>query len=114
MITMTLQTKLEKIENALTSIDDLSVYHYLRPKLSAPYCVWQEDSENDALQSDNHKDEQSIYGSVDYFTKEEYDAMADAIQEALNNTEGVYWTYNSVQYEEDTELIHHEWTWSVI
>ena len=111
---MTLESKLSKIEQALTAIPNLNVYHYLRPKLSAPFCVWQEDSESSSLEADNHKREQAIGGSVDYFTKTEYDPMVDNIQEALNSIDGCGWTYNSVQYEEETELIHHEWNWSVL
>lgn len=109
-----LQTKLEKIENALTSIEGLSVYHYLRPRLSAPFCVWQEDGESDALWTGNHKAEQAVSGSLDYFTSQEYDTMVDEIQAALNSIEGCGWSYNSVQYEDETNLIHHEWVWRVI
>lgn len=111
---MTLQSKLEKIEQALTSIEGLRVYHYLRPQLPTPFCVWQEDSETSSLEADDHKGEQAIGGSIDYFTQEEYDPMVDCIQEALNTTEGCGWSYNSVQYEDETELIHHEWVWRII
>lgn len=109
-----LQNKLEIIQNALTSIDGLRVYHYLRPQLQAPFCVWQEDGEGSSLEANNHKGEQSISGSIDYFTKTEFDSMCDQIQEALNQTENVSWRLNSVQYEDDTELIHHEWTFRVL
>lgn len=111
---MSLMNKISKIEEALTSINGLSVYHYLRPQLKAPFCIWQEDGEAGSLESDNHKGEQAISGSVDYFTQSEYDGMIDDIQEALNSVEGCGWSLNSVQYEDETELIHYEWTWTVI
>lgn len=111
---MTLQNKLEKIEKALTSIEGLTVFHYLRPNMNAPFCVWQEDGEASSLQGDNHKQEQAISGSIDYFTKEEYDSMTDLIQGALNEIECCGWELNSVQYEDDTELIHYEWYFRVI
>lgn len=110
---MTLQSKLEKIENALTSIEGLAVYHYLRPQLKAPFCVWQEDAENGSLEADLNKEEQAISGTVDLFTKLEYDPLNDAIQGALNTIENCAWSLNSVQYEEDTELIHYEWSFTV-
>lgn len=111
---MNSQDKLLKIEEALTSIQGLRVYHYLRPQLKAPFCVWQEDSESGSLESDNHKGEQAIGGTIDYFTQTEYDEMIDAIQDALNTIDGCGWGLNSVQYEDDTELIHYEWYWNII
>ena len=38
----------------------------------------------------------------------------DLIQEALNTSEGVGWVLSSVQYEDETNLIHYEWTFAVI
>lgn len=111
---MNLQNKIMKIEEALTSIEGLSVYHYLRPQLKAPFCVWQEDSESNSLEANNHKGEQAIGGTIDYFTQTEYDNMVETIQETLNKIEGCGWTLNSVQYEDETELIHYEWYWNVI
>lgn len=57
--------------------------------------------------------EQGITGTVDYFTLTEYDANIEAIQVALNNVENLSWAINSVQYEEDTNLIHYEWRWTL-
>ena len=110
---MTLQNKLRKISEALTSIYGLKVYHYFRPQLDAPYCVWQEDGEWNSLQTSNHKQEQAISGTIDYYTHEEFDDFIDAIQIALNQIENCGWRINSIQYEDDTELIHYEWLWRV-
>lgn len=111
---MSFQTKLRKIADALTSIPSLgsNVYHYWRFGADAPYCIWQEDGDA-GFQSDNHKGEQAITGTVDYFTLTEYDGNIEAIQIALNNVENLSWAINSVQYEEDTNLIHYEWRWSL-
>ena len=113
---MTLQNKLEKVSNALVSITELDgrVYHYFRPHLEAPYCIWAEDGEASALLGENHKQEQSIEGTIDYFTRTEFDSSVDKIQQALNTVENLYWEYTSVQFEEDTNLIHHEWLWRVL
>ena len=106
-------TKLNKVKEALTSIDGLKVYHYWHPKLKAPYCIWQEDSEGESLHSNNEKSEQVIDGTIDYYTLKEFDPNVDNIQEALKNAEGIGWRINSVQYEDETNLIHYEWSFSV-
>lgn len=107
---MSFQTKLKKIKDALTSIAGLSVYHYWRFGADAPYCIWQEDGDI-GFEGDNHKAEQAITGTVDYFTLVEYDGNFDAIQIALNGVENLSWSLESVQFEEDTNLIHYEWRW---
>lgn len=106
--------KLKKIQTALVSIEGLTVYHYWHPRLQAPYCIWAEDGEGNSIDSDNHKAEQVISGTIDYYTKNEFDEMAEKIQQALNETENVGWQLNSVFYEDGTNLIHFEWSFEVI
>lgn len=111
---MKLTPKINRLTEALASIEGLDIYHYARPqKKSAPFAVWQEDGEASSLEASNKKQEQALSGSLDYFTQEEADEMVDAIQEALNEIETFGWELNSVQYEEETELIHYEWVWSI-
>lgn len=107
-----LQSKLEKVGKALYAELGDMVYHYWRPVRSAPMCIWQEDGEA-SFRADFREREQGITGTVDYFTQTEYDQNADKIQRALNKTCS-NWNINSVQYEEDTKLIHYEWTFTVI
>lgn len=109
-----MNSKLMKIRDVLTSIDGLKVYHYWRTRQKAPYCIWQEDGEGESLHTNNHKSEQVISGTVDYFTLNEYDQNIESIQEALNSLENCGWRLNSVQYEEDTNLIHYEWSWEIV
>ena len=109
----TILSKIDKIRTALCSISGLSVDHYFRPFQNAPYCCWAEDS-GENLQAENHAAEQKLQGAVDYFTLEEDDPNVDAIQEALNTAEDVGWTLESVQYEDETNLIHYEWRFEVI
>ena len=117
-----LQTKLKKIRDAL--VDGLTVnntltckvYHYWRPNMTAPYVVWAEDGEDTDLDVNNRKEEQAIAGYVDYYTKLEFDERADAIQEIfyeLQDEAPFGWRLDSVQYEEDTNLIHFHWTWVI-
>lgn len=105
--------KIKKIQNALTSIEGLNVYHYWHPRLQAPYCIWAEDGEGDSLHTSNHKSEQVISGTIDYFTLTEFDDYVDKIQDALNTTENCGWVLNSVQYEDETNLIHYAWDFEV-
>lgn len=104
-----MQSTLNKLADALASIDGLAVYHYWRPRLEAPFCIWAEDGEASALSASNRKQEQAISGTIDYFTREEFDPTVDDIQVSLNEIEELGWALNSVQYEEDTNLIHFEW-----
>lgn len=109
---MTLQAKLRRLGEALAAEVE-NTFHYWRPDMPAPFCVWAEDGEESAVYADDHKTEQAIGGYVDYYTREEYDPVADTIQEILNGiTEfPFWWRLESVQYEDETNLIHFQWTW---
>ena len=85
-----------------------NVYHYFRPTGQIPACVWQESGEDNSFHSGNHKTEQAIRGTVDYYTQTEFDTNADTIQATLDGL-GAAWWLESVQYEEDTKIIHYEW-----
>jgi len=88
-------------------------YHYCRPNNAAvPYAVWAEDGEVDSFHADGKKMEQEIAGSLNYFTKTEYDSVIDDLQTCLNENR-VSWDLESVQYEPETGLIHYEWRWSL-
>ena len=104
-----MQEKLSKIKDALTSIENLKVYHYWHPRLEAPFCIWAEEGEGDSLWTSNHLQEQVITGTVDYFTKTELDPIVDDIQNALNGVENLGWKLDAVMYEDETNLIHYSW-----
>lgn len=108
-----MQEKLSKIKDALTSIENLKVYHYWRPRLQAPYLIWAEEGEGDSLWISNHLQEQVIKGTVDYFTKTELDPVVDEIQENLNGVEGLGWNLDTVMYEDETNLIHFSWNFEI-
>lgn len=109
---MTLQQKLERLGTLLVNAVGTNVYHYWRPRLTPPYCIWAEDGEDTALDGDDHKAEQSVGGYIDYYTLTEYDPVLDTIQEALNSADfPLGWRLDSVQYEDDTNLIHYQWLW---
>lgn len=111
---MSIQTKLRTVRDALVGVTD-ACYHYRRPP-AAPksnYIIWAEDSEDGSFDANNRKQEQQIHGTVDYYTLTEFDPVVDAIQEAFVSA-GIGFRINSVQYEDDTNLIHYEWDfWAV-
>lgn len=108
---MMLQDKLMQIGLAFAAVTD-RCYHYYRTTKTPPFIVWAESGEDTSFNADNHKTEQRIVGTVDLFTKTEYDPLADDVQATLNDL-GLTWYLSSVQYEEETNLIHYEWTWGV-
>ena len=109
-------SKLKIIPEILSVIIPGNVYHYEAFKAYDKYIVWAEDSEGESLEADNHKAEQSIQGTIDYFTKEDMDENVDKIQAALVANR-ISFYLNSVQYESPDEgyagYIHYEWVWEV-
>lgn len=112
---MSLQQKLEQIGTALAAALP-NVYHYYRPQMQEPYCVWAEDGETNALDADNQKQEQVVGGYVDYYTRTEYDPALDTVQGVLLGLQGKLpfgWALSSVDFEDETNLIHYQWSWQV-
>lgn len=104
---------LNDLKNLLLSIGP-PVFHYFADKQKNNYIVWAEDSEGDSLHADGQKVEGSITGTIDYFTKTENDPVVMQIEAALDSADdGLAWSLNSIQYEEDTGYIHYEWVWEV-
>lgn len=89
-----------------------AVSHYTRIK-SDRYLVWQEDGANDLEAGDAHA-ERAVTGTTDLYTKQERDPWCEALEAALDADPAIAWSKESVQYEEDTGLIHHEWRWEVL
>ena len=108
---ISLQNKLRQMGVAFGALTD-NVYHYFRPLKTLPAIIWAEDGEAVSFHSNNTKSCQNISGTIDLYTKKEFDPLADAVQDTLEAL-GVGWRLNSVQYEEDTDLIHYEWVWEV-
>lgn len=84
-----------------------SAYHYRCPENTKPgYAVWQE-LFGGSVQGDNRHTESLFEIAVDYFTKKEFDAKIDAIEDFLQGYGS--WRLESVQFEQDTGVIHYEW-----
>lgn len=100
----------EKIVAAHTAVTD-AVSHNERLK-SDRYFVWGETGAND-LEAGNIHAEKSVTGYTDLYTKIEFDPWKDQIEESFDKY-GIFWSLNSVQYEEETGFTHYEWYWSVV
>lgn len=105
-----LQNKLRQIGSGLADV--ATCYHYWRPVKTTPCIIWAEDGEDSASYANNAKTEQAISGTAHLFTKTEYDPLLDDVQDKLGEL-GLAWALNSVQFEDETNLIHYEWRWRV-
>lgn len=113
MICMTLQQTLKEFGKTLATVS-VSVFHYKRPKsVTDRYAVWQEEGEGESFYANNGRAETRIAGTLDYFTQTEFDSAVDEIQQKLQGAEGCSWRMESVQFEEETGLIHYEWAWEI-
>lgn len=97
---------LADIQAALLTVTD-NVGHYEASDKTDQYIVWSEDGQSGSVWADGGMQEQSIQGTIDYYTKMEFDPNAPKIQEALNGV--CSWRLNSIQYEDNTGYIHYEW-----
>ena len=108
-------SKLRVIPEILKTVTD-NVSHYEAMKKEDCYIVWAEDSEGDSVEADDGKVNQSIQGTIDYFTKKDMDENVDKIQEALSAAR-ISFYLNSVQYESvyegNSDYIHYEWVFEV-
>ena len=93
--------KLHKVKDALLTVTD-TVFHYFAEDQLDRYIVWAESGEVS-----------SLGGTIDYFTKTDFDPNIDAIQNALKSAE-ISFLLESVQYEEETGYIHYEWKFEVV
>ena len=100
----------EKIIGIHTAVTN-SVTHATRLK-SDRYFVWQEESREDYI-TDNKHTEKTWHGITDLFTKVEFDPWFEAFENSIDGTSGVAWSFESTDYEEDTGLWHHQWSWEI-
>lgn len=79
----------------------------------ADYLVIAIDGEAASLEADGQKVNQSPQGTVDLFTASNDRQAMQTVQAALDALDGCAWYLNSVQYEDDTRLLHWEWVFSL-
>ena len=91
-----------------------NIYHYWRPKRPDPFVVWAEGEEDGNVTADGRKTEQRLTGTIDYYTKTEFDPAVDRIQNGINELAGTTINYTGADYEDSTYLIHHSWDFWVM
>lgn len=109
---MSLNDKIKVVRDALKTVSS-NVFHYQARNPTGDYIVWAEDSWEKALHGDGQLEETAVQGTIDLFTKKEYPALLSQIEAALTAAEIAFWQ-ESIQYEDDTGLIHYEWIWEVV
>jgi len=76
------------------------------------YGVYTLDSAAGSVWADGKMREQALEGTIDLFSKSGGVANLNLIQQAINSIDGLSWYLNSIQYENDTRLMHYEWVFS--
>ena len=92
-----------EIQSLIAGVDP-EARHYINVKDGSNYTVWMEYMRTGLAGDDVH--ETGWKFEVDRFTKQEYDPVAEAIEEALKADPRVAFTYN-VDFEQDTGYIRH-------
>ena len=86
------------------------VCHYWRFGQKPPYVIWEEQATT-PHDADDATLAQGIEGYVHLFTRTDADPLLDSILAAMGGM-GMTYRLESTQYEEETKLIHHEWSWT--
>ena len=103
---------LETLQAALAALTERCYHYFAKPNAEPSYIVWAEDGDNDLTATNVHR-ERSYTGTIDLYTKIESDPLLADIPQALEQIGASYYL-NSVQYEEETGLIHYEWVFGVV
>lgn len=102
---------LQQLKTLLLTIGP-PVHHYFVSGQTGNYIIWAEDGPGSALYAEDRMDRHAIQGTIDYYTKIEYDPVTGQIEDALNGSD-VSWYPGPVQYETDTGYIHHEYIFEI-
>lgn len=105
-------TRLKQLHDAMP----VKMHHYGAHQPKVPYGVWAEDADV-SPSADNVNSTRILSGTTDYFTKTEAeaDANVDAIEATFAGASAwIAAQLSSIQYEDDTGLLHYEWTWEAV
>ena len=102
----------ERVKEALLSVSENVFLFTAKGNQNLPYIVYGVDGENHLFASDRRA-ELCDAGYVDLFTKDGNDPLIKSVPEALELA-GVAFYLNSIQFEEQTDLLHYEWRWESV
>ena len=106
-----LNSKLKEFAELLRYTSTNEIYHYdATGGKGDRYIVWQEEGESDSLFLDNQHDEIILKGSLDIYTKVEFDDLVDDVID-LFNANGVPFNIISIEYETNSSYIHYSFDW---
>lgn len=103
---------LQNLDAALKTVLPGAVFHFEAHKQTDKYIKWAEDGQADAVNGGNRMQAQTMTGTVDYFTRTEFDPDVQRIQKAMSDAK-IPWKLESIQKEDDTGYIHYEWVWQI-
>lgn len=106
--------KLRFVQNLLVNVAGDNVYHYYRPKGMKRFVTWQEDAEDNSFSANNRTSEICITGTVDLYTDVEFDQLIDDIIAAFAQATRCKAQLTLVDYEDETNLIHYQWTFWIV
>lgn len=95
---------LEDIKTLVTSVDPTAGHYESAYQGGHAYTVWKEGPTLGFTADGKHQGAIKFY--IDRFTKDEFDIIAAALFEALENNDRVAFTHTP-DYEQDTGYIHH-------
>lgn len=101
----------EIVKELLSKLTDSLYLYTASGNAKPPYIVYGVDGAND-LTAGNVHSERADQGFVDLYTKSPSDALINGIIGKLEEG-GVSYYLNSVQYEDETGLLHYEWIFEV-
>lgn len=101
----------EIIKDLLVELLDEVYLYVAKTNANPPYVVYGVDGAND-LEAGNVHSEKADEGTIDLYTKDPTDSLITDIPEGLDEN-GVSYYLNSVQFEEETGLLHYEWVWQI-
>lgn len=106
-----LNSKLKEFAELLRYTSTNEIYHYdATGGKGDRYIVWQEEGESDSLFLDNQHDEIVIKGSLDIYTKVEFDDLVDEVIDLFNGN-GVPFNIINIEYETNSSYIHYSFDW---
>lgn len=106
--------KLRIVQSTLANVAGDLVYHYRRPASQNRFITWQEDAEDNQFSANNRTQEICLTGTIDLYTPNEYDQLVDDITAAIASAPRMKAIISGVAYEDETALIHYQWTFWVI
>lgn len=104
---------MEELISLLKTLTDKLYHHTAPPNAVPPYIVYGEQGQGEILSADDQQDEYSTTVTIDIFSKTEKEPLFQQVYSVLNNND-ISFYLKSVQYEQDTGLIHYEYEADVV